>query len=162
MQLTLKVMKIYPNDTFINNINITSNPIEMQNYLMRTPKWNGPLLIYRNEFNNEITTKKLGYIPIFALPIQSIVINIEISGEIAFIEMDIIFINNCSKQIKNALFVLPIINGTVTNVSACIDNNKLGENHCKKYIETFLINPNVLNNNDNDCNNNNNDSNNNN
>eukprot|EP01084_Bolivina_argentea_P163435 284331_1 len=100
MQLTLKVMKIYPNDTFINNINITSNPIEMQNYLMRTPKWNGPLLIYRNEFDNE-TVKQAVYIPIFAL-----ITNIKIASEIVFIEMKITFINNCSKQIKNTLIIL--------------------------------------------------------
>ena len=116
---------------------VTPNPIELHNDLMRQPKLSGPVLLYRTSFDNNKVVKELGYIPIFALPIQSIVINVDICLETAFIEMNVIFINNCGKEIKDALFALPMIDGTVSNISACIGNHNNDDN--ERYIETFLV-----------------------
>jgi len=53
-------------DTLANGY-ITQNPIEIHNDLMRRP-----FLIYRCEHDlHSDTVHKLGYIPIYALPIQS-------------------------------------------------------------------------------------------
>ena len=121
---------------------VSLTPIEIHNDLQCQAKLKGPVLMYRRRHFKNKTKNELGYNPIFALPIQSIIINIEISLNIAFIKMKIIFINNCNQTINNSLFALPINgNGIVTNISVCIDNknNNNNNNDNKRYIETLLI-----------------------
>ena len=88
------------------------------------------------------TKKELGYNPIFALPIQHINVDIEIGLETAFIEMRVIFINNCEEKIENGIFIFPMINGSVKEVSCCIQDDKLrmeDKDEGKRYIETLLV-----------------------
>eukprot|EP01083_Nonionella_stella_P114757 339589_1 len=141
---------------------VTPNPIEIHNELMRLPKLPGPLLIFRTLFADDMdrissdeylrksskTRKELGYIPIFALPIQCIQLNVDVCLRTALCEMKIVFINNCGKAIKDALFTLPIIGkGTVRNISVCIQNNKTREKQLeegKRFIETFVVTSDVM------------------
>ena len=115
---------------------VTPVPIEVHNDLMSQPKLIGPALLYR-------TTHKIdenyGHIPIYALPIQSVEIKVDICLETAYIQMHIIFINNVGDNIKNALFTLPMIDGTVSKISACIGNHDVNDEN-RRVIKTQMVN----------------------